>query len=196
MLFLYGMRSTRIKKFKSEEHCCDYCGHYNTTVKVYESYYHVFHIPIKPLGLKSVKMACNNCGQPVRKYQNEKDYERKIKAPIYLYTGSILIGILFCTILYLVISGEQKRKAYAKSPKVGDIYRIKVMEEQTEVYYFRKVVKVSNNTVYTIRNAYTYINRVYELPHDDSFVLKDTVLYPLEQISNLYSNNTIISIKR
>lgn len=195
MLFLYGMRTTRIKKFKTEELCCDHCGHYDTTVKVYESYYYVFYIPIKPLGLKSVKMECNNCGQPVRKYQKEKDYERTIKAPFYLYTGIILLGLLLCALIYLIVSGEQQRKIYIKSPEVGDIYIFQEKELQDDIYYFRKVVKVNSNTVYTVRNAYTYISSVYELPDDDSFVLKDTTSYPIEQISNLYSNNTIISIK-
>ncbi|KAA5532536.1 zinc-ribbon domain-containing protein [Taibaiella lutea] len=94
MFILHGQRNALIKKHNEYQHQCENCKDFDFTVKVYMDYYHIFFIPICPIGNKSVSINCSSCNNPLRLYSLQKEYEEKSRAPFYLYAIPLIIGIL------------------------------------------------------------------------------------------------------
>ena len=94
MFLLKGTRTAMIQVYSDHEHRCDSCKDFNITVAVYQPYFHFFFIPVAPNGEKSVKAHCSNCSQPFRNDSMNRIYEEKTKSPLYLYTITILVGLL------------------------------------------------------------------------------------------------------
>jgi hypothetical protein len=94
MFLITGTRTVRIKLYTHHAHRCDSCKDFEMSVAVYQPYFHIIFMPVAPNGVKTVKAHCNSCGQPFRNDSMHREYEQKTRTPFYLYTLTILIGLL------------------------------------------------------------------------------------------------------
>lgn len=99
-MIIFGSRNSKISSFEIINCYCEYCGN-NTThnIIVFGNYFHIFWIPILPLGTK-VFSECTHCKRTLKKkYFTPKIKEAYIKnkpvikRPFWHFTGLILIGL-------------------------------------------------------------------------------------------------------
>jgi hypothetical protein len=94
MFYLKGTRTARIRIYEEHTHRCDSCRDFDMSVAVYQQYFHFFFIPVAPTGDKFIKAWCNKCTQPFRNDSMNREYEKKTKAPFYLYSFTIIVALL------------------------------------------------------------------------------------------------------
>lgn len=99
-MIIFGLRSSNIGSFEIVNCYCEYCKN-ATTHKIITlgNYFHIFWIPIFPLGKKTFS-ECTHCKRTLKKkYFTPKLKEAYIKnksiiqRPIWHFTGLILIGL-------------------------------------------------------------------------------------------------------
>ena len=139
MFVLFGRQRVRIKKYTENRHYCRSCNSFDLNVKVYKEYFHIFFIPFFPIGNKTTKIYCNNCGEPFRIETIQKQYESITRTPIYLYTGTILIASLILLTVNANIRTQKEKAKFVENPKIGDVYRIRKDENNSTSYYFLRI---------------------------------------------------------
>lgn len=62
--FFRGKRRARIKSTITHDYNCTYCGSDDMRVDVYQTYQHVYLLPLYPVGPKIAEMKCDKCDTP------------------------------------------------------------------------------------------------------------------------------------
>jgi hypothetical protein len=196
MLILYGRRTTRIKKYTDNQQCCKNCGAFDLDVRVYRSYYHVFFVPVFPVGDKSVQISCNNCGEPVRVDSLRKHYDGLSNTPIYLYSVPILFAGLVAILINANLNTQKEKKAYVDNPKTGDVYRIRKDENSSTTYYFLRLVSIKGDTVVAYHNNLEYHRFITKLKDDDFFVKDEELYFTKDELKQMLDKMEINSVER
>jgi hypothetical protein len=196
MFVIYGKRTIRIKKYTDNRNYCKSCNSFDLIVKVYKEYFHIFFIPFFPTGDKTVKIYCNNCGEPYRVYSIQKDYERSTKTPVYLYSGPILIGSIILLLLIGNIRTQKEKAKFVENPKVGDVYRIREDETNSTSYYFLRVSQIKGDTVLVYHNNLIYHGFITELNGDDFFVKGEEFVFTKRNLKDMLDKDEINSVER
>jgi len=110
MLIFFGLRTSKIGTYLMQNSECSYCEKSDSlNITEYGRYFHVFWIPIFPLGRK-IFSECEHCKQTIRKRdfdpKSKNDYNQnksKSKRPIWHWTGLILLAILTIFVSVLLI---------------------------------------------------------------------------------------------
>jgi hypothetical protein len=196
MLIIYGRRTARIKKSTESQQRCKNCGAFDLDVKVYRDYYHLFFIPVFPVGDKTVKVKCRNCGEPFRSDSLQNQYENISKTPIYLYTIPVLFIALIAILINANLDTQKQKEEFVAHPQPGDVYRIRNNENNTTTYYFLRLVSIKGDTVIAYHNNLEYDGFVTKLNSDDFFV-KDEALYFLKsELKQMLDKMEINSVER
>lgn len=196
MLILYGRRTARIKKYTDNQQSCKSCGTFDLDVRVYRDYYHIFFVPVFPVGDKTVKIRCRNCGEPFRLDTLQRHYESISKTPVYLYTIPILFAGLIAILINANLNTQKEKAKFVDNPKVGDVYRIRKDENNSTTYYFLRLVNIKGDTVIAYHNNLEYHGFVTKLNADDFFV-KDEELYFLKsELKQMLDKMEINSVER
>ena len=196
MFILRGTRTVRIKTYQDHDNQCSECKDFNLTVGVFTEYYHVFFIPFAAYGGKSTKMYCASCGQPVRIDSLSRQYEKKTRAPFYLYSGIILIGLLVAAGLAVSAFGSYQRTGYIDHPQVGDVYLVKRDEPAPTAWYFLRIAEMKGDTALVYHSSLQYNAAVYAFNTEDYFVSDEEVGYTTAQLKTMYEKGTISSVFR
>lgn len=196
MLLLKGTRTVRIKTWQDHHHQCDACKDFNLTVGVYMKYFHVFFIPIAAFGVKSTKMYCASCLQPVRIDSVGREYENRTKTPFYLYSGMILVGLLVASGFVVSAFGAHQRDQYIDHPQVNDVYLVKRDLPQQSTWYFLRIVKIHGDTAVTYHSNLEYNAYVYKFNSDDYFVSGEESEYPTALLKTMFQKGIIVGIFR
>ena len=197
MLFLKGTNTIRIKQYTDYQHKCPSCGMYDLQVKVYKAYFHVCFIPIVPTDVKSSKIVCNHCSQPIRIDSLQKHYENITKIPFYLYSG-IIVAVGFIASMFGVSAfASYQQSEYAKKPQIGDVFEIKnVGEKEFTTYYFLKVNGLNKDSVQFYRNHLLYLETTPQFTDNDFFEKDDTVVMARKTLQMMYEKDDIITVQR
>lgn len=196
MFVIYGRRTARIKKYTDNQQACQNCKTFDLDVKVYRDYYHLFFIPVFPVGDKSVKIRCNNCGEPMRLETIQKHYESVSKTPFYLFTFPILFAGLIIILVNTNLNTQKEKALFVDNPKVGDVYRIRNDENNKTIYYFLRLVRISGDTIVAYHNNLEYGGFISKL-NDDDFFVKDEELYFLKpELKQMLEKMEINSVDR
>lgn len=196
MLIIYGRRTARIKKYTDNQQNCKSCGTFDLDVRVYRDYYHIFFIPVFPVGDKTVKIRCRNCGEPIRLDSLQRHYENISKTPIYLYATPILFVGLIVILINANLNTQKEKAKFVDNPQVGDVYRIRKDENNSTTYYFLRLVNIKGDTVIAYHNNLEYYDYVIKLNEDDFFV-KDEELYFLKaELKQMLDKMEINSVER
>lgn len=196
MFVIYGRRTARIKKYTDNQQSCQSCKAFDLNIKVYRDYYHLFFIPVFPVGDKIAKIKCNNCGEPMRLETIQKHYESISKTPFYLFTFPILFAGLVIILVNANLNTQKEKTLFVDNPKVGDVYRIRKEEDNKTTYYFLRLVRISGDTVVAYHNNLEYSSFISKLDDDDFFV-KDEELYFLKpELKQMLDKMQINSVDR
>ena len=196
MFVIYGRRTARIKKYTENQQACQSCKTFDLDIKVYRDYYHLFFIPVFPVGDKTVKIRCNNCGEPMRLETIQKHYESISRTPFYLFTFPILFAGLIIILVNANLNTQKEKALFVDNPKVGDVYRIRKDENNKTTYYFLRLVRISGDTVVAYHNNLEYNGFISKL-NDDDFFVKDEELYFLKpELKQMLEKMEINSVDR
>ncbi len=196
MFVIYGRRTARIKKYTDNQQACQSCKTFDLDIKVYRDYYHLFFIPVFPVGDKTVKIRCNNCGEPIRLETIQKHYESISKTPFYLFTFPILFACLIIILVNANLNTQKEKALFVDNPKVGDVYRIRKDENNKTTYYFLRLVRISGDTIVAYHNNLEYSGFISKL-NDDDFFVKDEELYFLKpELKQMLDKMEINSVDR
>ncbi|WP_316804939.1 zinc-ribbon domain-containing protein [Pedobacter nototheniae] len=100
MIFFFGTRNSTILTEKLADTSCTYCKEQDTVfITVFSSYFHIFWIPIFPVGKKYFSH-CLHCKQTLSRNQMPFTYKdgiaeisKRAKVPLWQFIGLILISI-------------------------------------------------------------------------------------------------------
>jgi hypothetical protein len=112
-MIIYGVRATKIGALKIDNTPCEYCENTGTQhVVQYGRYFHVFWIPMFPVGRKTFS-ECVHCKRTQekkmfsQKLKNALEFKKgELKRPIWHFSGLILIClvILYVNVIKLFAS--------------------------------------------------------------------------------------------
>lgn len=100
MFILYGQIPVCINRDVDKNQSCSNCNSDGVNVAVYRSYYHVFFLPLFPVGNKSAEITCPNCREQKWFKGQTALYEQATRTPLYFYTGTLIVaGIVLLAVL-------------------------------------------------------------------------------------------------
>ncbi len=196
MFFIYGRQTARIKKYTDNQHSCKKCRAFDIEVKVYRDYYHLYYIPVCPIGSKTANARCNSCGEPMRLDSMLQHYESIGKTPFYLFSLPILIACIIGLLSYLNINTQKEKQRFVEDPKVGDVYTIRRDQNNFTTYYFLKVISISSDTVFAYHNNLEYHSFISKLNDDDYFVKDETLFYTKKELKQMLERMEINAVDR
>lgn len=196
MFIIYGRRTARIKKYKNDTQPCPSCNFFGVNIKVYRDFYHFFFLPIIPVGINTAKIYCNNCKRQIRSNTIETEYEAKARAPIYLYTGVLLVLSFISSAIYNNLQNQKENIKLVESPIEGDVYRIMKKEGNSTFYYFLRINEVSNDTVYSYHSNLMYNQFTDKLSDDDFFNQSEYFILTKADLQEMLDKGEIQSITR
>jgi zinc-ribbon family len=196
MLVIYGRRKARIKKFTDNQHNCRSCNSFDLNVKVYRDYYHFFFLPFLPIGSKTTKIHCNNCGEPFRVDSIQKQYESAARTPFYLYAGPILFAGLILFVIIANLNDQKEKEKFVANPKVGDVYRIRKDENNSTTYYFLRISQINGDSVFAYHSDLTYYGFITKLNDEDYFVKEDELAFTKKELKVMLDKDEINSVER
>lgn len=196
MFIIYGKKAAKIKSDTNQQHICQNCKDFDLDIKVYRLYFHVFFIPLFPLGPKEVKIRCNNCGESKWIAPLQQHYEKVSRTPFYLYGGVILIaGIILACVVKNHIDGKNNAQ-FVADPRVGDVYTIRRVERDTTFYYFLKVSQVKGDTIAAYHNNLVYYDYVSQFDSTDFFTKEEEFQYLKKDLKEMLEKEEINDVKR
>lgn len=196
MFILYGKRRIRIKKYREHDQDCKKCGVFDIDAKVYREYFHIFFIPLCPVGEKEATISCRQCGFTMWIDALQKQYEKKSITPFYFYSWPIIFAALIAIIVKINIDDQYKKEKFVLNPKVGDIYTICDNENNTKKYYFLRLSAINGNTVTALHNNFEYSRFISSLDKSDYFVKDDELIFLKSDLKKLLEENIISSVER
>lgn len=157
-MIIFGSAGKEIASGKIRAACINCQEQNSINMFIVQHYTHIYWIPFFPATKKAIS-ECTNCKQVLETIQfpesyksDYKDINFRAKTPIWMFTG---LGIMAVIIVAAFIASRQNETENAELvllPKKGDIYQIKLPNEQYTLY---KVDKVEGNAVYIFENEYT-----------------------------------------
>jgi hypothetical protein len=196
MLVLYGTRTARIKKYTYNQQVCKSCGAFDLEVSVYRGYFHLFFIPVFPVGDKTVKIKCRNCGAPIRLDTLQRHYESISRTPIYLYAAPILFAGLTAIFVTINLNIQKEKAKFVEHPKIGDVYRIRKDENNATTYYFLRIANIKGDTVMVYHNNLEYHSFVMKLNAEDFFVKGEELYFLKSELKQMLDKMEINSVER
>jgi hypothetical protein len=163
-MFFYGTRSTKIKTGQLKNVICPNCDNQTSmSYGIYGKYAHLYRIPTFPIGKENI-IECNNCKQTFnlkslpQAIKSKFEFEKQgASTPIWYFAGAILILCIIGFIAYSSAQDDVQDSEYVTTPLEGDVYSLKM--ENSGYYSTMKVVKVTNDSVFTIYNDFEIDSR-------------------------------------
>lgn len=196
MLFIYGQRKLRIKRFADQQQCCPNCKTFELQVDVYKDYYHLFFIPFFPTGVKSSSLYCYDCNSFVRMDSLQNEYEKKTRIPFWLYSGLILIGCLIAGIVVAVKIDAKEDKTFVQNPQAGDVYTIREDNSGKIRYYFLKVNSIQGDSVFALHSNLEYSGYISQPESKDFYVLDEELVFTKAELLQMLDKGEINGVKR
>ena len=192
---IFGRRTIRIKKYNDYNIKCENCGKYHQRFYIYQQYFHVMFIPFFPSSLKTIRCSCAECNDTFNQ-EKKGDYLEMTKTPIYLYTGGLLIAGLIIFTVIGNLKNQKLKKEYVNNPKIGDVYRIRQVENNTTAYYFLKIANIKSDTIDLFHGALEYTGFVSSMNDSDYFVKDEMWRLLKSDLINYLDSGYINSVER
>jgi len=194
MLFVYGTKRKKIKQYDDFLVGCEDCLNLGVRYIIYQEYFHIFFIPIRPFPIKTVKSYCLKCGSYNEKKANY--YISKTRSPVYLYSAPILFLLFILMIILAVFISNNQEKNYINNPEKGDVYCIKNNNNDSTTYYFLKVNSINGDTLELYHSLYSYYNYPIHMDRSDSFISCESLKTLKSEIKKKYNEDIIMSVQR
>jgi hypothetical protein len=104
MFLFYGNKNKLIKTYYDPCERCKTCNNNGLDINVFESYFHLYWIPMHPMDDKNALVYCCNCDVEIFNREFADTYIAKTKSPLYMYTLLLLLGffVLFISVLLII----------------------------------------------------------------------------------------------
>jgi hypothetical protein len=195
MIFIYGRKKAKIKSTTDHIGACTTCNSIGLEFEIFRDYYHLFWIPLFPIGDKEFKVHCIKCGKPNNFNPRVKHFESITRTPLYLYSGLLIFLTLIITLVIGNINTQKEKALFVADPKVGDVYAIRKDVNDSTYYYFLRVARIQSDTVIVYPNAFQYFSYVYKLNDQDYFVTQE-FFYTKKELKELLEKGEINSVER
>lgn len=195
MFLIKGVRKARIKTYQVHKECKN-CRAFDLSVGIFHDYYHLYYVPVVPVGAKSSIILCNRCGIRMGSAAISNEYEEKARKPFYLYIVPILFGMLVMAGIYESLLGQHDRQLYIANPKVGDVYLIKQQVHGLEEYSFLRVRQVDGDSVAAYPGHLAYLSSPSGFSREDFFDTSFEAVYSKAQLKKLFEQDSIETIYR
>ncbi len=196
MLFVYGQKKLRIKRYTDIQQCCPNCKTFDLKSDVYKDYYHLFFIPFFPTGVKSSSIYCFSCSSFARIDSLQNEYEKKTRIPFWLYSGLILVGCLIVGIVVAVNIDQKEERAFVQKPQVNDVYTIREDNSGKIRYYFLKINSIQGDSVFALHSNLEYSGFVSSPESKDFYVLDEELVFTKAELLQMLDKGEINSVKR
>lgn len=196
MFLIYGRQTARIKKFTDNQECCKNCRAFDMEIKVYRDYYHLYYIPVFPVGYKTASARCKSCGEPLRSDSVLKHYENISRTAFYLYSLPILIACIILGVVYANYNTQKEKEKLVNDPKAGDVYTIRKQVSVVTTYYFLRLSRVNGDSVFAYHSNLEYSGYVSNLQQDDYFVKDDEMWFTKAEIKKMLEHDEINNVDR
>jgi hypothetical protein len=196
MLFIFGIRIATLGRFIDRDHICYRCQSFDREVLVSRPYFHFCLIPVFPTGQKQFDMHCRKCGDDTRLDSVVEQYEGKIRSSLYLYSAWILVAGFVLFWFYWNKNNQQFKASVVANPQIGDVFTIRKENDGETTYYFLRIAKINEDTLFVLHDNLDYGGFVSSLAHDDYFVRDDTMQMMRKKLKNMLRDDEIYSVDR
>jgi hypothetical protein len=196
MLIIHGRKEARIKIFTDNETSCQNCKDFDFDIWIFREYYHIFFIPICPVGEKTTKIRCNNCGVYLRSDSLSEKYSEISKTPFYFYIIPLLFTALIVGALVGNLFTQNEKAAFVENPLIGDVYRIRNEKDVLKTYSFLRITNIKGDTVVAYHNNLRYLDFVTKMDAADFFVKEEEVYYTKEELRQMLEKDEINAVER
>lgn len=193
---VFAIKNKKIKEHKDDLLVCEFCGKSGLKFSVYRRYVYIFTIPLFPIGGKSIKCECGNCGAECGETGKKQNYLSDAKTPAVMAVFIILLIAFFIFLAVTNVQKGNKKAEYIERPKAGDVYLIKDSGGGTVKYYFLKVKKVDAESVSVYHNELTYNELVTKIDPDDYFITNDEIEIYKEDLKEYFDKGIINDVIR
>lgn|SRR5574343_841012 len=196
---------TKIKLLESETipDTCTFCGNSNCVdINVMQKYTHVFWLPFVPIG-KSAQSKCRHCkhtleGKELPDSFQEVYQRNKLssKAPVWMYSGLLLVFFLISFGVYSSNKNDQKNLQLVAAPQAGDVYHLRTSNSQ---YTLARVNAVKGDTVFLLwskmeTDKITGLSKILAIGNDAFNDSAEPIL--LSDLKHKLETDEIIDIER
>ena len=201
-MIFYGTKATEIGKGKIKNVSCPQC-HVNAEMRytIFSKYVHLYWIPFVPVQRIKI-LECTSCKSTFNlkdlsenikgKFKKEQE-QNPIKIPILHFTGLFLIAAIALFFYYQNQEDQKNEKIYIKSPKIGDVYRVK---GTTGFFSTYKVKSVFKDSLYILVNKMEVDQEsgIEKIDIDENYI--DEWVFRRDSIESLYKQDEIYQIDR
>ena len=185
----------RIKKYDDYHIKCDKCNDFGQRFSVYQDYFHLFFIPLFPLGKKTIQSVCLKCND--RFNEEKKNYYLSItRTPIYLYTGLILFALMIISIVIGNANTQKQKAAFVANPMINDVYQIREGEGKSRTYYFLKVKNIDSDTLELLHSYFEYYSYISSMSDSDYFVTDEFFRVAKSEIKDYLDKGMLNAVER
>lgn len=198
-MLLVGVRNFNLKNSLISDSKCPKCeANDSLNFSIFRRYTHITLIPLFPVG-KYVNIECSNC-KGFFDYDNLNENDQlklkneKLKSPILLYTGSILLIVSLFYLLNIYIKKKDESAILIKKPLIGDVYHLKY---SNGYYSSMRIDEITKDSIFTTQNDFEaylpYEIKDIDKPENYS---KTKIHYSKIEIAKLYKEGEIIEVSR
>lgn len=194
MLILFGTRKVKIRTFTDEAAPCGNCGEYRKHYRIYQLCFHIFWIPVFPIGSKYMISDCTRCKAKYEVFHHPE--LSAMRTPLYMFSILLIIPII---LIFGFISSKQSEKQtaeYIQNPIPGDIYLMRDTTNNKSLYYFSKILEVESDSVYIQIGAYSYNRYTSRMDKDDYYVTDYFYGFHKDALKEWHSGGLVKKIKR
>lgn len=197
MFVLYGRRNVNIKKFLAHHQQCPSCAELDTEIKVSREYFHIFFVPLCPVGVKNATLKCRQCGKEYWSDAMHQQYENKAKTPLYFYSWPVLFVILIATIVVFNLKTQKEKAEFVADPKVGDVYLIRNDEKSPATYFFLRLDDVyGGDSIVAVPSYLEYSRFVSKMEQNDFFDENEAILFLKSDLKKMLEDGVINAVER
>lgn len=177
MLIFFGTRRIRIRTFTDVSTPCPICEEYHKQCSIYQPCFHIFWIPVFPIGRKYIITTCSKCNSQYKIVQHPE--LSATRTPIYMFSVLILFAVIIAFSFFSAHRSSKKTAEYIQNPAVGDIYLMRDTIDGDRYYYFSKIFLIENDSVFMQTSAYNYSKYTSSMDKKDYYV--EEYLYPVHK---------------
>ena len=159
-MIVFGTKSKGLSS-ESAVSNCESCNQSQQHVHVFQKYFHIFWIPVLPLGKQAI-LECQHCKKVV--LEKEMSTQQKnisqakrsnVKTPHYMFIVPILFACFVGWTMYSLDQEKTRTQTYISAPAASDIAVIKASRKQFQIL---KLLSIKGNMINFQLGNYVYKN--------------------------------------
>ena len=145
-MIIYGTRASNIGNFEVSDSKCSYCNEGDTQrVSVFGRYFHIFWIPIFPIGKKAVA-ECTHCKRTIEQKEfspqlknQYQEIKKNAKRPFWHWLGIGLVGLFIALVLIAGLTAEKDSRKELLDRDESSMDFLPTMESDSISYKIKQV---------------------------------------------------------